>query len=166
MIIDSQQNIAEIDGGRWQFAFGKLLIKKGMFMTWTFKLTGDNSGQGILFETSIVLIGIMENNQISSDIKPHFIDKRYGGYAYYTHLADIKHNGWNVNKCYGEKCYPGAVVKMTFDMTQKENKHGVLSFVINNNDYGVAYDDIDIEREYCMIIQVSDTYKQFVQIIE
>ena len=41
---------------------------------------------------------------------------------------------------------------MTLDMTG--NKYGTLSYTINDENYGIAFDKIDIDKEYCMIVKL------------
>ena len=164
MIIDEEQNAASLNEGSWHHAFGTDIVKKGMLNTWKFKVTGKpisvHSDQ-----TLAILIGIMEYNKISSDLPPHFINEQHGGYGFYTYLADIKHNGW-AGKKYGKRCIDGGIIKMTLDMTQKIKKAAILSYEINGTDYGIAWDDIDINKEYCMTVEMYHVFNQTIQIIE
>ena len=166
-IIDEEGNIAKvIQKGVWPHAFGTYIIKKGMIMSWKFKLDGDRM-RNLSMRPMAILIGIVENDsKLSKELSGAFYDKIHGGWAFYTYLNDIKHNGWNPSKKYGEKCYPGGVVKMILDMTQKDNKNGLLSFEINDKVFGIAVDDIDIDKEYCLAIQMSGVTPQSIQIIE
>ena len=161
--INEETNTVTIKHHDWSHAFGTDIIKKGMCMSWKFKLDDDPSKSSLA-----ILIGIIPRKKVSKSLKPHFIDSKCGGYAFYTHLADIKHNGWkfdNEIKSYGQKCVKGDTVKMILDLTQKENKNGSLSYEINDKQYGIAFDDIDIEKEYCMTVEMV-WHGQSIQIIE
>ena len=166
MLIDDERNMATIIKGNWHHAFGTDIVKKGMYYIWKFNLTHEKKPTPIR-RTLTMLIGIIESNKVSPKIKNHFIYAENGGYAYYTHLADFKHNGWRPSKHYGYTLFPGSQVTMTLDMTQKENENALLSYSINGIDYGVACDDIDIDKEYCMTVEMSDNRcKQSIQIVD
>ena len=174
MKIDEERNSVTIKGLGWLKAFGTDIIKRGMLNTWQFKLGAsadiDTRPGAYHDDTMAVLIGIMESDKIFVDDGSSFVMKdsagsRVGGYAFYTYLADVKHDEW-FGKAYGEKCKPGAVVTMTLDMTQKEHKNGTLSYIINNTDYAIAFDDIDIDKEYCLAVEMYKLFEQTLQILE
>ena len=152
--INEDRNMIETKNTGWnKHAFGNYIIKKGMINTWNLKLGADRQIYGT--DTVAILIGIMDKDKIKSNMS-HFINPGNNGYAYYTHLSDIKHNGWESRwrRRYGEACYYDAAVSMTLDMTQQKKENGVLSYVINGTDYGVAFDTIDIDTEYCFTIEI------------
>ena len=173
LIIDTAHNIAKVrKGSNWQHAYGTYIIKKGMTMLWKFKVDGDRGRHrgGSNKRAMAIFIGIWEINKITSDIKGSytkgFYNAEHCGYAFYTYQGAIKDkNAYNTDQ-YAEKCYDGDIIKMTLDMTQKENENAVLSYEINDESYGIACDDIDIEKEYCLTVQISDSTDQSIQIIE
>ena len=158
IFIDEDRNMIETKNVGWsRNAFGSYIIKKGMINTWNLRLRSTANQQIYGNQTVANLIGIMERDKIkSSGVKGHFINPENGGYAYCTFLSDIKHDGWNSKWCkrYGEKCYYDAAVSMTLDMTQEKKESGLLSYVINGTDYGVAFDQIDIDKEYCLTVEI------------
>ena len=54
---------------------------------------------------------------------------------------------------------------MTLDMTQERHKNGVLSFKINDVDQGIAFDDIDIEKTFCLAVSI-DHAEDSIEIID
>ena len=52
---------------------------------------------------------------------------------------------------------------MTLDMTQKNNDFGIVSYQINDVDYGVCF-KLNIEKKYCMA--VSMYYKEDIQLLK
>ena len=174
VIIDKDDNIANVCRGRgWQHAFGTYIIKKGMIMSWKFKVDGKR-GFGTKRNSKrraiAIFIGIWEKDKISSNIESSydggFYNKPNGGYAFYTYQGAIKHKNVHNTVQYAEKCYDGDIIKMILDMTQKESENAVLSYEINDKSYGIAHDDIDIAKEYCLTVQISDSTDQSIQIIE
>ena len=171
---NEEENMVTIKGEEnWWHAFGTDIIKKGMLMSWKFafkdEMDSDDAWSDSDNETGLaILIGIMEHNKISSHLQGHFIEKNNAGYAFYTYSSNIKHNGWSPAKEYGRICKVEDVVTMTFDMRQKESENGVLSFEMNDENYGVAFDCIDIEKEYCLTVEMTGSYgncKTSVQIV-
>ena len=51
---------------------------------------------------------------------------------------------------------PNQIVSMTLNMTEHKNNYGfaTLSFKVDNEDLGIAFDSIDIRKEYIMAISV------------
>ena len=52
---------------------------------------------------------------------------------------------------------------MTLDLTKDQ---GTLSYKVNDKSFGTAFDDIDIEKEYCLTVEMNTTNDQYIQIIE
>ncbi len=46
----------------------------------------------------------------------------------------------------------GDIITMTLDMTQSKHPNGILSFEINNKKQGIAFDNIDINKAYCLAV--------------
>ena len=100
-------------------------------------------------------MGIIERNKISVD--KHFI---INGRGFAPYFSEIKQNGWDSFKDYGCKCYSPSVIEMTLDLA---SKNGTLSYVINGEDYGIAFDGIDNDKEYCMAVMIHEgQYDNFV----
>ena len=157
--IDKYENIATArkDGAAIMHqASGTHIIKKGMIGEWTFKLDGNRKKSDSTAKPMAILIGVV--NYVCLNYK----EKSYpnwwvnNGFSFYTYKAEIKHKGKEgiIGKSYGTKCYPGDVVKMILDMTQKENKNGILSYEINDESYGKAFDGIDVDQGYCMVVSI------------
>ena len=163
VIIDNDENIAKvIKHTKWQHAYGTFIIKKGMMMTWRFKLDGDRDSRPIA-----IYIGIVSRNKMSSEMhnNKNFFDKEHGGYGFYTYLSKLRGIRSSKND-YEKRCYSGDAVKTTLDLTQKENKNGLLLYEINDKSFGVAVDYIDIGKEYCLAVKISNSSYQSIQIIE
>ena len=62
---------------------------------------------------------------------------------------------------FGEKytvpCYQNEIIQMTLDMTG--DQYATVSFRIDDKDFGTAFDNIDIDKEYCMIVTLYNEEK-------
>ena len=149
MIIDDEIGLIKADESQegifnWYNAYGTDIVKNGMSNTWKFQV--DTIRQGNNDKSLWVVIGIIERNKIS--VRQNFIENGRGFAAYY---GEIKQNGWAAVKKYGCKCYPASVIQMNLDLT---NENGTLSYVINGEDFGIAFDGIDNDKEYCMAVSI------------
>ena len=154
------------DGGNWKHGFGHLVIIKGDIQTWKIKISNDGQSSETVRN---VLFGIIEYNETEQykvgPLKPFCWED--GGAAFYA--ADGKkvstHYGTNkFGNGYGKKWGKDDIITMTLDMTNNNDKeHGILSFKVNDTDYGIAFDTIDINKQYSMVIALY--YQDEIQII-
>ena len=62
-----------------------------------------------------------------------------------------------VGEEYAISCNDNDILSMTLDMTGQVN--ATLSFRINDKDYGIAFDQVDIAKKYCMIVALYSSEK-------
>ena len=152
--IDSETQTAVSKGtGSWENAFGKDIVKRGMLNVWKFEM---NRKRDIELKVAI-FVGIIESKNVSRYTNGFCLSKKNGGCGLYTWHGHLYGHG-KITSNYGKPCKAKDILEMTLDMTQKsKTKMGVLSFKINNQDYGIAFDDIDIEKEYCLCVSLYDS---------
>lgn len=136
---------------QWINAYGSLKVQKGDIKRWKFKLT-DN-------EYPNIHIGIIDADQKNNiDLQNHKGEFAYLSndcYSFYTLNGKIW-KLWSLPTIdYAKRCKNNDMIEMTLDMTG--NKYGKLSFKINDKDYGVGVDNIDINKGYYMAISMYDT---------
>ena len=128
----------------WQETFGSMVVKKGEVKTWRLKMLSDfpDAIIGIVDKEKLVLNGFDTHSWVPS------IDTRYG--MLYTMASDRDLYG----APYGKRVRINHVIEMTLDMTGDE--YGRLSYKINDIDYGVAFDEIEIERGYNLAMRIGN----------
>ena len=170
------------DSNKWRNAFGSLIIKQNELQIWRLRIiniaNSDQFGAGKLKRS--VMIGIIsiidrqenvtkstndKNNKNDNEslivekqqnkmrlMNSYFCDTKYKkefeAYAFYAYDGNLfctKHK----RRCYGSKWDRGDIITMTLDMT---GKNGKLSFKINNKEQGVAFNDIDNTKQYCLAV--------------
>eukprot|EP01084_Bolivina_argentea_P299087 515525_1 len=138
----------------WCHAFGSLKIIKGQSQLWKFKANTRMPNINKHSEKNEIMIGIIDANQIEKlcDVfNFNAFTHTYNGYGIYG-ISGYKYNGRSIKK-YAKKINREHVITMCLDMTQKQNKnYGSLSYKINDKNYGVAFDKIDINKTYCMAV--------------
>ena len=118
-------------------ALGMMTITKGNIHTWQFQTLTE------------VMIGI-------TDVKAYETNKGFNWS--FKHLDDAcgldtdDGNKYGKGEPYADSCCNNEVISMTLDMTG--DKYATLSFKIDDKDYGVAMHDIDLSKEYRMIIDL------------
>ena len=117
-------------------AAGSLMIFKGDFQIWTFKITEYNEN-GVIFGIHTIL---------NDPNKYRFgcgLNSATGKVSY----------GNKTDKLSKEYCDPfgkGDIVEMVLNMRDNNDEYGYLSFKINGEDKGIATDIIGIDSEYYM----------------
>ena len=126
----------------WRVIYGWINVKKGDIQTWKLKRCCDgdrNNGA----------IGIVTTD--TRNICDQFLTNRKRSEAYALAISSGKLNGPNAkthqSERYAPKILKDDIITMTFDMT---GENGLLSYKYNQEDLGVAFDKIDIEKEYCL----------------
>ena len=144
-------------------AIGSMSIKRGMKQSWTFKI-----------KQNFALLGIIDEEivQNSGNAITDFTNSTFKGYGITTNLWSCYHilGAGRVsinfrrysNQFVKEK---SSIVTMELDMTQKESEHAILKYVNHGEPKenvkeirtdkefsNIAWNDIDINREYRMAI--------------
>eukprot|EP01084_Bolivina_argentea_P319078 553452_1 len=147
----------EIDAHTYASAIGQQIIYKGQKQKWMFQL------KKLGFS---ILIGIVDNVIVEcNDEIGDFTNSKFQGYGI-CGSSGVKYNGTG-----SETKYPYALrydfkendkITMILDLTEKENKNGILSFIFHADTIqsnfenvspdatptNIAYDDIDINKAY------------------
>eukprot|EP01084_Bolivina_argentea_P001345 2491_1 len=146
--------------GTWYNAFGATTIKKGEIYTWRFIIKHNNiNDNGVA-----IFIGVIETYKISSEMRSFFANSKNSGYAFYTwHGSKYSPREYSVE--YGPKAISNDTITMTLDMTQDKNTNALLSFEVNNKEYGIAFKDMDIDQQYSMAVSLYDI-EDDIQLIE
>ena len=158
-IIANGNSVDKYEEREWKHAFGSFIIKKGEINVWKLRITNKNPRNGA---NRAVFVGIINAEQNESHIKRYFcahsMNNSVIGYGFYSY-SGRKESSREVNKYrykiggYGGYAWDrNDIVTMTLDMTG--TKYASLSFKVNDKDFGVAFQEIDINLEYRMVIAV------------
>eukprot|EP01084_Bolivina_argentea_P027263 50687_1 len=115
-------------GHHWSTAFGKHVIRKGQLKRWTLRQIRNPTRYN-----NDTMVGIIRVDK-TGEIGDYFADKINGGYGILSKTGKKVHCG----KCcdYSKEWNRPASIQMTLDMTGiKDEKYGILSYVINNKNY-------------------------------
>ena len=162
---------------RWRSVPANYIVSEGLKRSWKFKV-----------EPSQTIIGIMENEMIKSkktiDDCTSEEHKGYGlftGGWFYAHDNNFGIGGWLDRYAKQFNLDDGPlIVTMELDLTQTVNQHGILKYIIHNEKRedveeistddkysNIAYDNIDISKEYRLVVGVHESYRnQWVELIE
>ena len=147
--LNADSSIATKKAGSWSPIFGTFIVKKGDIQTWKLKRNVTTK----MFDVDGV-VGIID---IDSRVESH----GYFGTGPYDSYGLSFSSGNKVSresfKKYAKKRVgvDQTLITMVLDMTITDNKKfGVLSFKLNDEDLGVAYDDIDIEKKFCLAMSL------------
>merc|ERR1712228_251396 len=149
---------------KWRHAFGSTIICKGEIRIWRLTITNDHPNKDIPFRTC--MFGIYDVNQERIQVNDRGFTDAYNGWAFYAYDGDKIHGNGSEKKRmrvhYAKGWDKYDIVTMTLDMTAKKSEYGILSFKINEQDYGIAYDNLPIDGNYSMA--VSMYYKEDLQL--
>ena len=157
ILIDTKNNIAYNAGATtysfWLDVVGTMIAKKGSMINkfiWKLKLL-KNKQHSLFF-------GIIDRNTYYQH-KGYLFVFRDNGYGIcttngkiYSKTALRTKNGY---KYLHTKCKCNDVIEMRLDMDMRHDQHpkyATLSYLINDKDYGIAFDKININKEYLMIV--------------
>ena len=131
----------------WPNAFGSLIITKGEYQIWKLKITNDReSRRTVMFGVINVDSNLIHSNDFCS---------REDGYGYYAWNGDKFDQG--ERDLYGVGWNEDDIITMTLDMTGEVNKkYGVVSYKVNDDDQGIAFKKLDINKRYCMAVSMFD----------
>ena len=137
-------------------AFGSLIIEKGDIKTWKIKITNKYRLSSMNGEFGIIEYDT-SNQSIYKRMKFSAFchqDNTIPAYSYALYNGSLRWTGSDVRyKAYGKKCPKNNILSMTLDLTETESKqHGHLSFELNGKSFGIAFNDIDINKKYCMAL--------------
>ena len=134
-----------------------MIITKGDTKIWRFRFLEENSD---------VIIGIVNSTKR---------DKHAKGLSPFMHSMDFDSCGIytkdgriysckidEYEKDYATRCDMNDILTMTLDMTGDE--YGTVSFKMNDTDYGIAFDKIDVNKTYCMALSMF--HPERVQLLE
>ena len=151
----------EIKCGIWNsprglpMPFGSITVGKGDIQSWKIRVIelSDISQEHAFIHKEFVFLGICE---VSAAIKlkddPEDKPFTYYGCGYASVHNLVVSGPENKSKEYGIEWKDGDIIEMILDMTHSE--YGVLSYKVNGEDQGIAWDDIDLSEEYCMALMV------------
>ena len=144
--------VSDVMGGNYLDAFGSIILSKGDIQSWKFKCidTGETKSKLPLR----IAIGIADVEKLAAcEIHGSFgAPTRKIGIVYYgTGKKFLSLYGVSSKK-YGSKWYYGEELIMTLDLTG--DKFGKISFKKDDEDFGVLYDKIDVNRQYRMGISM------------
>ena len=157
----------------WKNAFGSFIIKKGDIQTWKIKITNDSSHQWGIRDRH-VSFGVIEYKSNNQLFYRNMTQNAFcncdeesainNAYAYSTNRGDLMCSD-DYRISYGTGCQKDDILSMTLDLQQTENNHyGTLSFGLNDKSLGIAFDDIDINKKYCLALAIY--YSDDLQLIE
>ena len=142
---DCENNICNFDNqSYWRHAMGSIIIKKGDMNTWKINITKESN----------LLIGIT-NIQTFQD-KPFYVAESdsFGIHSRGGEKWAISQDLHGEN--YAVTLHKNDIITMTLDIGQ-DKQYGKLSYKINDKDYGVAFDKIAKDGNYCLIISGFET---------
>ena len=142
---------------KWRNAFGSWIIKKGDTQTWIIKITNENPREDVARAFLYGIVQYTTQNDIEKYNKneTYFTDGRleFGcGYGFFSYSGCVQSNLITDYKAYGpDTCDKNDVLSMTLDLS---GNNGVLSYKLNDTPLGIAFDNIDVNKKYCMVVCV------------
>ena len=151
--------------GKFSSAICQQIVKQGDMQSWTFRFA----------TVDMVVIGIVSEDIIQSSHKKYirdFSDEHHGGYGLFV-CSSLKYHASahrSTNFQYGSQfdLKKNSMVTMELDMTQKENKNGILRYIfhaepIDGADIGkysnVLDDEINIEMSWRAAVSIYKSEK-------
>ena len=152
---DTGDIIATAKNG-WCNAFGSLIITKGNIQTWKLRISNES------VRLRAVFFGISQIKERTESINTrlsHFCTTGWkaAGYGFYSWTGEKQTNleSGYIRKDYGGTWDHNDIVTMTLDMTGEKDEHyGVLSYKLNEEDLGPAFEKIDINGEFRLAVCV------------
>ena len=126
---------------RFSQALGTIKVTKGDIYTWKFQ----TPSQACLGITDAEAYESDKGNNWSFHMHDAYGISAANGNKYDKVFAFMGHT-------YAKACCNNEVISMTLDMTG--DKYATLSFKIDDKDYGIAVGDIDLSKEYRMIVNM------------
>ena len=142
------------DNKKWCNSFGSIETQKGDITIWRFK---------ILYDSPDAILGVVSDDckekldKYSVEEAPLFCNIA-GSYTFYTCTGE-KMCAESIDDYHFGECVENDTIEMKLDMTDNDEKYAKLSYKVNNNDCGVAFAEIDINKTYTMAIAMYDPGK-------
>ena len=166
--IDTKFKRTSYASGSYAAVVGTFVVDKGVKQSWKLKI-----------DAGAVLLGIMDDEIIKSKTNiSDLTDTKHKGYGlasgswYIFHDSDTKQDGsleTYMNQFKVKDIYKSftMTITMELDMTQRQNKHGILKYIIHNEPKenikeirtdglftNIAYDNININKKYRLVLAV------------
>lgn len=156
---NSEHNILTLidnNTGNWLNAFGSHIIGKGMRKIWRFRIC-EKTISSMAMLNAAIMIGIIDETLIhrKERFSGNFTDE-IGGYGFYS--SDGGRYGklsQYQGRSYGNKWTHGSIITMQLDMTGSgigDDCYATLEYWINGKHQGLAFYEIDLEKEYCLAV--------------
>lgn len=179
----------------WYNAFGSIKVRKSQTKRWNIKIVDrvkKSRSNTKKKQPADVVVGVIESSKArSQDKAAGFWGKGWDGFGLYGWNGKIFHKK-SRGKVYGSPFYVGQVIGIELDMmptpgmdleskskarthikanssvrnTMELGKHGgVIKFYVDDEDLGIAFYDLDLDKEYSLAVALSsDQYT--LQLIE
>lgn len=130
----------------WYDTVGTMSVIKGVSFIWKLK---------ILSQGRSLFIGIIDKDTYKQ-YEGYIFPNRDNGYGFCTTNGRIySKTAFRTRQgvLYANKCNENDVIRMELNMRQLiQGKYGTLSYTINDRDCGVAFNQIDSNLQYLMIV--------------
>eukprot|EP01084_Bolivina_argentea_P309663 535690_1 len=129
----------------YQHAFGTKIISNKEKNIWKIKLACEN-------EKAEITLGIVESMFCTKNKMDWFWSPKYRGHGLYNCDGRIYHEHAvnHISKLYAQKMKHNDVIIMVLDLIN--HNQGILSFTINNINYGIAVDNINTTKKYKLAV--------------
>eukprot|EP01083_Nonionella_stella_P129572 393172_1 len=136
-------------GNGYDHGHSTIAVAKGEMRVWHLEMIKPDPLQGTFI--SYVGIVMIEHAGHMANTKGHFADKKHNGYAYDLFNGKVFHRTLFQSKRYGVAVKQGDILAVELDMISNK-KAGILKFYVNGKDFGIAYNDIDIQQKYVLAV--------------
>ena len=147
---------------RWRTAFGSIIVGAGHKEQWRLRINREYQSsvyfQGIDAKRprQTVMIGVIDeaDTEFMASTNCYFSDSQYidcTAYSFYAWDATLHCNKSMQRRQYGIECGEGDMITIQLDMT---NETGKISYWINDKEYGVAFDDVDVSKKYRLAVSL------------
>ena len=154
---DMNNNTMNKEDATWKTAYGEMRIQKGDIKVWRIKLLKNVN----------IFLGVISCDEIIKTSIFVFKPQSFGIFARNGRKFSRECEcGW-LGKEYANGCDPDTenVIAIILDMTCKDNKkNATLSYKINDEECGIAFDSINVNKSYSLALSAGDKIK--VQILE
>ena len=132
-------------------AYSAETVSKGQHKSWTLKLRDDASDRHYFYDT---FFGIIESRFVTKQLEDSSHTEEYNGYALCSSDGNLYHGSEDhpVKNDYCKQLKPNDIIIVTLDLSESVSKGGKLAYEINNVDHGIAFDDIDVAKEYKLCV--------------
>ena len=118
-------------------AFSKQIISSPITTRWKLQINKSLDNEAIN-----CVIGIIDTNNVNKCTDGDFAESHNEGYALSAHNGNIYHSDHFGIK-YANKLIENDIICVELDM-----KNGTLKYIVNDKDYGIAFNNIDTQQSY------------------